>query len=153
MCLLKGPRGPIPNCPEIFGRRNWNVMTRPKLLGSTWKFKARRIIIRVSSCGCIYVSFLQAWACFWKVNNVCLPNPNWVQMLNEMTDEVSVQSLAFLFFPLLFCHDSSLHSEREIQLYEYLGFTFVLYALSVCVCVTGHKQAGMFLLEDFQPFG
>lgn len=44
--------------------------------------------------------------------------------------------------------DFSLHPACGIELFEYLGSILVLNAL--CECVTGHKQAGMFLLEDFQ---
>lgn len=53
-----------------------------------------------------------------------------------------------VFFVCFLCFGPDFSVHPECGIIEIFGINFMLY--TQCECVTGHKQAGMFLLEDFQ---
>lgn len=115
-------------------KRNWKVMTGPKICSAAPGHSklTEQSSVRFSPVGLLL--------------NVHVSCANWVQMLTETADEVSVEShtLCFSFVQSWFQFAPWMW-DKVIWIF---GAHFLCY--TPCVCVTGHKQAGMFLLEDFQ---
>lgn len=128
MCLLKGPGGPIPRRPEKFRtlEDDSNASTEPKPLCSTWLLKAPRIIIR---CVCRCVVFAMLFFSWSK----------YIYTVHWYVSKCNVRCIPFCPLCLHWVWD------RAGQIF------WIYFALSaLCECVTGHKHAGMFLLDGFQ---